>query len=73
VVDTSSNVLSLCSGIGGLDLGVKLALPGARVLAYVEREAYAAAVLLAHVSGDRLRVQESSERDHGQREGGYIR
>jgi len=29
-----------------LDLGVKLALPGARVLGYVEREAFAASVLL---------------------------
>lgn len=42
-------ILSLFSGIGGLDEGVRLACPGARVLAYCEREAYAATVLLARM------------------------
>lgn len=43
--------LSLCSGVGGLELGLRLAL-GARclrVLAYVERDPYAASVLLARM------------------------
>jgi DNA (cytosine-5)-methyltransferase 1 len=40
--------LSLCSGIGGLDLGVSLAVPS-RVVGYVERDAYSAAVLLARM------------------------
>jgi DNA (cytosine-5)-methyltransferase 1 len=39
------NVISLCSGIGGLDLGVRLAVPDARTILYLEREAFAAAVL----------------------------
>lgn len=34
------NVLSLCSGVGGLDLGFKLAVRDARTICYVEIEAY---------------------------------
>lgn len=44
------NVLSLCSGIGGLDLGVKLAVPASRCVCYVEGEAYAAAVLVSRMA-----------------------
>lgn len=43
------NVLSLCSGIGGLELGLRMALPAARVVCYVEREAYACEVLAARI------------------------
>src|SRR5207247_1154001 len=32
-------------GVGGLDLGVKLAVPNARAVCYVEREAYCCEVL----------------------------
>lgn len=46
VVDRSINILSVCSGYGGLDLGVDLALGGAaRVVCGVEREAACCAVL----------------------------
>jgi DNA (cytosine-5)-methyltransferase 1 len=46
-VDTRPvNILSLCSGGAGLDLGVELACPGARVVCYVEREAFACAYLV---------------------------
>lgn len=45
-VDTRT-VLSLCAGIGGLDLGLRLANPAARAVCYVEREATAAAILAA--------------------------
>ncbi|TVQ34035.1 MAG: DNA cytosine methyltransferase [Phycisphaeraceae bacterium] len=41
------NLLSICSGVGGLDLGVELALPGARVVCCVEREGFCAEVLAA--------------------------
>lgn len=44
------NVLSLCSGGAGLDLGVMLAEPRARVVGFVEREAFAAAVLVARMA-----------------------
>lgn len=39
------NVLSLCSGVGGLDLGLRMAVPQARTVCYVEREAYCVEVL----------------------------
>lgn len=40
------NVLSICSGFGGLGLGVKLAVPSAREVCHLEREAAAVAVLV---------------------------
>ncbi len=40
-------VLSLCTGGGGLDQGVRLACPAARTVCYVEREAWAVAHLAA--------------------------
>jgi DNA (cytosine-5)-methyltransferase 1 len=42
--------LSLCSGAGGLDLGLTIACPGYRTLGHVEREAFAAAVLVARMA-----------------------
>lgn len=42
-------IVSLCAGAGGLDLGLRLAMPGARGVAFVEREAYAAATLVARM------------------------
>jgi len=41
--------LSLCSGAGGLDLGLILAIPGYRAVGHVERETYAAATLVARM------------------------
>lgn len=41
------NILSICTGGGGLDLGVELALPGARAVCMVEREAFAVAHLVS--------------------------
>jgi DNA (cytosine-5)-methyltransferase 1 len=47
------NVISLCSGVGGLDLGVELATGGAaRVVCHVEREAFAAAILAARMEDE---------------------
>ena len=49
------NVLSLCSGVGGLDLGVELATGGvARTVCFVEREAHAAAILAARMEEELL-------------------
>lgn len=48
------NVLALCAGVGGLELGVRMAEPSARVICYVEREAYAAAVLVARMADKTL-------------------
>lgn len=47
-VDTSTYI-SLFSGAGGLDLSVRLAIPGARCVCFVEREAPAAAILAARM------------------------
>lgn len=47
-------VLGVCSGIGGLELGIHRAFPGARAVGYVERDAYAAAVLLARMEDETL-------------------
>ena len=41
--------ISLFSGGGGLDLGLRLAVPSLRTVCYCERDAYAAAVLVARV------------------------
>lgn len=41
------DVISLCTGGGGLDLGIELAVPGARAVCMVEREAFAVAHLVS--------------------------
>ena len=46
-------ILSLFSGVGGLEVAVKLALPGSCVVGYVERDSFACAALMA-------RMEESS-------------
>ena len=49
------NVLSLCAGVGGLDLGVELATGGiARTVCFVEREAHAAAILASRMEEELL-------------------
>ncbi len=41
------NILSICTGGAGLDLGVELAIPSARSVCMVEREAFAVATLVS--------------------------
>lgn len=41
--------MALCAGVGGLELGLQLAIPGYRCLCHVERESHAAAILLARM------------------------
>jgi DNA (cytosine-5)-methyltransferase 1 len=44
------NILALCAGVGGLELGLKLAVPGARLVGACERDPFAAAVLVARMA-----------------------
>lgn len=58
-VCTPIRTVSICSGIGGLDLGISLAGkygfgPKIWPVCYIEREAYAAAVLVARMEGKTL-------------------
>ena len=46
----SPRILSLCSGIGGLEAGIRLANSGTRTVCYVEREAFATAVIVARMA-----------------------
>jgi len=41
------NVISLCTGYGGIELGIRRVLPNMRTVAYCEREGFAAANLVA--------------------------
>lgn len=50
----SINLLSLCTGAGGLDLGVTLAIPSTRVVCCVEHEAYACEVLASQKTAERI-------------------
>ena len=43
------NGLALFAGVAGLDLGVRLTIPSARTVCYVEGEAYAASVLVSQM------------------------
>lgn len=46
--------LSLCAGYAGLDLGLTIAEPGYRAVCFVEREAHAAATLVARMEDQAL-------------------
>lgn len=51
---TPTRVLSLCSGIGALDHGIRLACPTARTVCLVEGEAFCVASLVAQMSRGEL-------------------
>ena len=53
-VGVSANVLSLCAGGGGLDIGLRLAIPGARTVCLVENEVTACGVLAARMEDKSL-------------------
>lgn len=48
------NVLALFAGIGGMQLGLKLANPKSRVVCYVEREAFVASILVQRMAEQAL-------------------
>jgi site-specific DNA-cytosine methylase len=50
VASRTFRILSLCSGVGGLDIGIRIAVPGAETVCYVERESYAATCLVARMA-----------------------
>ena len=54
VTDDSLRTLSLCSGYGGLDLGLHRVFPNARTVCYVENEIPAAAILVENTRKGRL-------------------
>ena len=48
------NGLALFAGVGGLELGLELIIPSIRTVAYVEREAFSASVLVARMEEEAL-------------------
>ena len=48
------NILSLCAGVGGLDLGIRLAQPNARTVCYVEIEAFACEIMATRMEDKAL-------------------
>ena len=48
------NNISLCAGIGGLELGLRIIWPGFRTICHVEREAYPASVLVSRMEESAL-------------------
>jgi len=48
------NAISICAGIGGLDLGVRRAIPNARTVCYVEREIACCKILEARMQDGSL-------------------
>ncbi|MEZ5709741.1 MAG: DNA cytosine methyltransferase [Blastomonas sp.] len=53
-VDADMRGISLCAGYGGLDLGLHIAEPAYRTVCFVEREAHAAATLVARMADTAL-------------------
>lgn len=48
------NILSLCAGVGGLDLGIRVAQPNARAVCFVEIEAFACEILATRMEDKSL-------------------
>jgi len=53
-VDSPQNIISFCSGYCGIELGLRLAGVDVREVAYVEREAFTAANLVAKIEQGKL-------------------
>ena len=48
------NIIALCAGVGGLELGLKIAEPDSRTVCFVEREVFAASLLVARMEDKAL-------------------
>lgn len=46
--------MAICAGVGGIELGLRLAEPRYRTICYIERESYAAATLVARMEDKAL-------------------
>lgn len=69
------NGLALCAGVGGLELSLSLIIPTYRTVCYVEREAFAAATLVARMDEgwlDPAPVWDDVESFDGRRWRGYV-
>src|SRR5437764_351443 len=54
-ISSQINHISLCAGAGGIDLGLRIALADrVRTVCYVERESYAAAIIVARMESAAL-------------------
>ena len=55
-MDTTETIthVSLCSGYGGIDLGLRATVPNLRTIAYCEREAFPIAILLRRIEEGQL-------------------
>ena len=55
-VDNSKSVthLSLCTGYGGIDLGLRRSLPDLKTICYVERDSFAIANLVSKIEEDKM-------------------
>ncbi len=53
-MDSTQNIISFCTGYGGIELGLKLAGIDFRTIAYVEIEAFAAANLVAKIEQGKM-------------------
>jgi len=48
------NIIALCAGVGGMELGLKIAEPDSRTVCFVEREVFAASLLVARMEDKAL-------------------
>lgn len=55
-VDNSKSIthVSLCTGYGGIDLGLRRSLPNLKTICYVERDAFAIANLVGKIEEDKM-------------------
>ena len=53
-MDSPQNVISFCTGYGGLELGLRRAGVDIRPVCYIDREAYVQAVLIKEIEEGRL-------------------